>query len=139
MKKTLVILAGGLLLTSAAAMADPPQHHRGQSSHKDRGHHGDDHGKYDRHDNGFSRDRYGEHDSHGHYYVVHDRGRHEGWYKKGGRVPVEYRSSRYIVTDWRTYHLRQPPRGYAWVRSDNNEYLLIAIATGIIADILLSQ
>jgi len=72
-----------------------------------------------------------------HHYGMHDRGRHEGWYKRGGRVPVEYRGPRYVVTDWRHDHLREPPRGYHWVRSDNGDFLLVAIATGIITDILL--
>ena len=50
-------------------------------------------------------------------------------------MPAEYRGGHYVVTDWRARHLRQPPRGYRWVRSDNNEYLLIAITTGVIASI----
>lgn len=68
---------------------------------------------------------------------MYDRGRHDGWYRRGGRVPLEYRSSRYVVTDWRHDHLRQPPRGYHWVRSNNGDFLLVAVATGIITDLLL--
>jgi Ni/Co efflux regulator RcnB len=41
-----------------------------------------------------------------------------------------------VVRDYGHYHLRHPPRGYHWVRS-NNDYLLVAIATGIILDMAL--
>ncbi len=73
-----------------------------------------------------------------HYANWHDRGRHEGWYHRGGYLPVEYRT-RYVVTDWRRDRLRPPPRGYHWVRSDNGDFLLVAIASGVIASILLAH
>lgn len=121
MKKHLgkLVVCGALLMLSGPLLAQ---------SH-DRGH--DDH---DRNDHGRSDHR----DDH-HYQGMHDRGRHEGWYKKGGHMPSEYRGSRYVVTDWRHDHLREPPRGYHWVRSDNGDFLLVAVATGIIADILAHQ
>ncbi|WP_158885548.1 RcnB family protein, partial [Rhodanobacter sp. L36] len=112
MKKQLstLMICGALLLSaSVAVQAQPPQ---------DRDHHG--------HDNG--------HDQHGHGF--YDRGRSEGWYKRGGHVPAEYRGGNYVVTDWRSAHLRQPPRGYHYVRSDNGDFLLVAITTGVIASIL---
>ncbi len=59
---------------------------------------------------------------------------HHGW-KKGQRLPTTYRSNRYVVNDWRARHLRQPPRGYHWVRADN-DYVLAAVATGLIASII---
>jgi Ni/Co efflux regulator RcnB len=71
------------------------------------------------------------------YHGMHDRGQHEGWYRKGGRVPDDYRGGRYVVNDWHHEHLRAPPRGYHWVRSDNGDFLLVAITTGVIADMLL--
>ena len=42
---------------------------------------------------------------------------------------------RYDRVDYRRYHLRQPPRGYEWRRVDNN-YVLAAVATGVIASII---
>lgn len=124
MKRFLVSLAGGMLLVTTAAMAGPQSWHNDRGHHDDRGRHGNDHSRYD----------------HGHgYYVAHDRGRHEGWYHRGGYVPVEYRGSRYVVSDWRARRLREPPRGYHWVRSDDGQFLLVAIASGVIADILLSH
>jgi Ni/Co efflux regulator RcnB len=70
------------------------------------------------------------------YQGMYDQGRHEGWYKKNGRVPMQYRSSRYVVTDWRRYRLKAPPRGYQYIRSDNGDFLLAAIATGTILSII---
>ncbi len=111
MKKQLstLMICGALLMSSAAAMATPPQH--------DRDHH-DNHGPSQNHRG------------------MYDRGRSEGWYKRGGHVPAEYRGGSYVVTDWRARHLRQPPRGYHYVRSDNGDFLLVAITTGVIASIL---
>ena len=70
---------------------------------------------------------------------MHDRGAREGWYREGGVVPSEYRDNRYVVSDWRSEHLREPPHGYNWVRSDNGDFLLVAITTGVITGILLSH
>lgn len=81
-----------------------------------------------------------DHPSHGHgkpaYHGMYDQGRHEGWYKKGGRVPSNYRGGSYVVTNWHSEHLRQPPHGYNWVRSDNGDFLLVAVTTGVIASII---
>ncbi len=110
MKKQLSMLAcGALLMASAAAVMA-----QSQRPHQDRGH------------NGQSQDHRG----------MHDRGRSEGWYKKGGHVPAEYRGGSYVVNDWHSRHLHQPPRGYHYVRSDNGDFLLVAITTGVIASIL---
>jgi len=57
---------------------------------------------------------------------------------RGGRLPVEYRHRHYVVEDWRAYHLSAPPRGYHWVQT-GGDFVLIAIATGIIASIFLGQ
>jgi Ni/Co efflux regulator RcnB len=59
-------------------------------------------------------------------------------FHRGGRLPQEYRNRQYVVEDWRGHHLSAPPRGYQWVQA-GGDYVLIAIATGIIAQILLSQ
>lgn len=66
----------------------------------------------------------------------HDNGKHKGW-KKGERLPAIYLERRYYVEDFRQHHLAPPPRGHRWVRTDDGKYVLIAVATGIIADILL--
>ena len=44
------------------------------------------------------------------------------------------------VSNYRAYsRLYAPPRGYHWVQADSGDYLLVAIATGLIANLLLSQ
>lgn len=80
----------------------------------------------------------------------HDNGRHNGWDKqdnrhdvrphrwaRGERLPSQYRSRGYYV-DYRSHHLRAPPRGYQWVQRDN-DYLLVALTTGLIASIVASS
>ncbi len=66
----------------------------------------------------------------------HDNGRHLGWqkqaWKRGERLPLAYLEDGYYVTDYRTYDLAPPPRGYRWVRPDEDRYLLVEIATGLI-------
>jgi Ni/Co efflux regulator RcnB len=56
---------------------------------------------------------------------------------RGGRLPPEYRGRHYVVDDWRGHHLSAPPRGYQWVQT-GGDYVLVAIATGLIASILLN-
>ena len=41
------------------------------------------------------------------------------------------------AVDYRQHHLRAPPRGYEW-RESNGQYILAAVATGIIASIILN-
>ena len=64
-------------------------------------------------------------------------GPNHNWHK-GDRIPASYRDKRYEVSDWKAHNLRQPPRGYHWV-SVNGDYVLAAIATGVIADLLLNN
>ena len=51
-------------------------------------------------------------------------------------MPIEYHGGSYRVTGWRSQRLRQPPRGYRYVHSDNGDFLLVAVTTGVIASIL---
>jgi len=57
---------------------------------------------------------------------------------RGGRLPPQYRDRVYVVDDWRGHRLQAPPRGYHWVQT-GTDYVLVAIATGIIASILLNH
>ena len=59
-------------------------------------------------------------------------------WQRGDRLPSDYRARRYVVNDWRGHHLSSPPRGYHWVQV-NGDYVLAAIATGVILDTLLTQ
>ncbi len=60
---------------------------------------------------------------------------HKSW-SRGQKLPKAYRDRSYVV-DYRAYHLKQPPRGYVWVRNDNNVYL-VSQQNGLIAQIVLN-
>ena len=57
---------------------------------------------------------------------------------RGGRLPPQYRNNQYVVNDWRGHHLSAPPRGYHWVQT-GGDYVLVAIATGVILQLLLNN
>jgi Ni/Co efflux regulator RcnB len=59
-------------------------------------------------------------------------------FRRGGYIPREYRNPTYYITDYRPYRLPPPPRNHQWVQV-GADYVLIAIATGIIANIVLNQ
>ena len=138
------VVCGALLMFSAAAAAAQlqGQDYRDQQQRRDQGQDRGNHDQYQGQDRG-NHEQYQGQDSRGqdrghrgharNQRGMYDRGRHEGWYKRGGHVPSEYRGGSYVVTDWRSQRLRQPPRGYRYVRSDNGDFLLVAITTGIIA------
>ena len=56
-------------------------------------------------------------------------------WRRGGYIPREYRDRQYVVNDWRGHNLSAPPRGYQWVQH-GSDYLLVALATGLIAQLL---
>lgn len=56
------------------------------------------------------------------------RGEHMGYNDWSGAQPLDYRS----------HHLRRPPHGYEW-RETNGQYVLAAVATGVIASIILNS
>ncbi len=58
------------------------------------------------------------------------------WVRGERFYPVYGRS--FVVDDWYRYRLRRAPYGYHWVRY-GDDFLMVAIGTGIIADILLNQ
>jgi Ni/Co efflux regulator RcnB len=73
------------------------------------------------------------HDDHhdNHAYVHHEEWkhgyhmRHEDW-DRGERI------------DYHRYHLQEPPRGYEWREVDGN-YVLAAVATGVIASVIVAS
>ena len=71
------------------------------------------------------------------YGPAHGRGPGYGW-KVGHRYRDYYRGPIYVVNDYNSYHVRRPPRGHHWVRDDRGNLLLVAIATGILADFVIN-
>ena len=69
----------------------------------------------------------------GRYYAP--RGYQVRTWSYGQRMPSYYRSNQYVVSDYGRYGLRQPPRGYQYVRS-GNDVVLTAVATGLITAVI---
>ncbi len=55
-------------------------------------------------------------------------------WRHGERLPASYRSKGYVV-DYRHYGLSAPPRGYQYVRVDN-DVVLAAVTTGVISSVI---
>lgn len=60
--------------------------------------------------------------------------RYYSW-RRGDYLPGAYYAPRYIVRDYRSYRLYAPPRGYRWVRVDN-DVVLAAIASGLVVSVV---
>ncbi|AYD01019.1 RcnB family protein [Neorhizobium sp. NCHU2750] len=56
-------------------------------------------------------------------------------WSKGYRMTSADRRRTVEVRDYRSHRLSAPPRGYHWVKVDN-DYLLIGITSGIISSII---
>ncbi len=106
-------LALSLLAATGSAFAAP-------------GHH-DDRNRHDRHNQHHDRhnDRRGP--SHGHAYKAPP--------KRGGYLPRDHRGS--YVRDYHRHGLYAPARGQEW-RQVDGRYVLIAAATGLIANVVLN-
>jgi Ni/Co efflux regulator RcnB len=59
-------------------------------------------------------------------------------YHRGDRLPNEFRGRQHVVDDYRSHRLSAPPRGHQWVQV-GTDYALVAVATGIIAALVLNQ
>lgn len=149
MKRTILSLLSipvlAMSLAAAPAMADDRDYHDG-------GRYGHD----DRHDRGGYRgDRYDHHDGYrdgGRRPVVVERNNYyyrpappprvvyqPYGYERGYRYDRYYGGQTYVINDYDRYHVRRPPRGYHWVRDDRGNLIMVAIATGIITDLLLNH
>jgi Ni/Co efflux regulator RcnB len=121
-------LMTALLAATGSSFAQDRDHgrddHYGQRDHDDRhdDRRGDDHRGDDR--------RGGDHHWDG-AGPNHDL-------RRGGRLPANYRNRQYVVNDYRSHNLRPPPRGYHWVQT-GGDYVLAAIATGVITDLIINS
>ncbi|HTB65640.1 MAG TPA: RcnB family protein [Steroidobacteraceae bacterium] len=70
-------------------------------------------------------------DHDGHQYVHHDE------WKKGAKMRDEdWKRGAHV--DYKERHLRAPPQGYEWREVDGN-YVLAAVATGVIASVVAAE
>jgi Ni/Co efflux regulator RcnB len=133
-------LVGGVVTTAQADNRDRDRHERRHDRDDDRRHdkrRHDDRRYDDRRD--WKRGDWDRHYGFRHYdgrryrgaYYVRPSGYHYRSWRYGEYLPRGYYSRRYIVDDYYSYRLRQPPRGYHWVRVDKDEELA-AIASGIV-------
>lgn len=150
MKTTLI--ASALIALTMAASGSAMAQRGDRDNNGDRNDHGDRGNYAQQHDNGRHEGQRGDdrrqdnnNNNNNRYYDArnfrHDdyRGggpRHD--LRRGQRLSSEYRDNRYVVSDWRARRLSAPPRGQHWVQA-GNDYVLAAIATGVITQILLSN
>ena len=82
-----------------------------------------------------------------HWRPHHDNHRFDRWHSHGWQTRSDWRrGGRIGWSDWRrgheidyrAHHLRRPPHGYAW-RDVDGKYVLAAVASGVIADIILNE
>jgi Ni/Co efflux regulator RcnB len=151
MKRILLTTIAALMI--AAPLATAPASAAPQGYHNDDHGRGDDHRDNDRHDN----DRHdNDHDwdqsRHNGYYtgktwhagpppaVVIHRPDYRPAYKVWARGDrLGYYGNRYTVVDYRSHHLKAPPRGYHWVQDDRGDFIMAAVATGLIASVILGS
>ena len=111
---------------------------RGDRGDRGRGEQAQRGGERDRGDNAGRQSNRGENQGRA-YERRDDRGAGPNHYfRRGQRLPMEYRHRQYVVDDWRGHHLSAPPRGYHWVQT-GGDYVLVAIATGIILQLFLNN
>ena len=85
-----------------------------------------DQARYDSERRGYQQDRRGP-----------GAGPNHNFYR-GERLTNDYHHRYYVVDDWRGHHLHRPQRGYHWVQT-GADYVLVAIASGIILEVLLNN
>ncbi|MBW8823965.1 MAG: RcnB family protein [Xanthomonadales bacterium] len=153
MKTTLKLASMALAVLGAVSLPAMAKDHGdgrpyyvayGDDGHgRGRGHDRDDDDQGRGHYRGDDRRYYGDRDD-------RDRRYHKnGHWDNGRRGPPswarghDYRSygyrNVYVVpyADYRPHRLYAPRPGYRWVRDDGGHYMLVAIASGIIADVLI--
>jgi len=70
------------------------------------------------------------------HYLTKKWGKH--LYHRGEALPVLFLEQRYYVDDYDRHGLTSPPLGHHWIQTDDGDYFLVAVATGLITDIHLN-
>jgi Ni/Co efflux regulator RcnB len=133
------VLAASLLTTPFAMAQGDSQYLNKNYEQRQRGN------DRDRRDDGRQQYRNNNNEGRGYGYGHDQRGERgergagpEHSYYRGERMLPQYRTRQYVVEDWRGHRLSAPPRGYQWVQS-GSDYVLVAIATGVILNLLLNN
>ncbi|UVW29648.1 RcnB family protein [Massilia sp. H6] len=61
-----------------------------------------------------------------------------GELKRGEQLPARYRTHHDVIENWQAHHLTEPPRGHQWVQAQD-DYALVSIATGVVAEVLVRR
>jgi Ni/Co efflux regulator RcnB len=135
MKKFLTAaVALSIVASAGAATAQPGQQRADQ--HQQQGH--NDQGRHDndRHDQRGDNNNYERHAAKRYKANRYQppRGYQARQWHRGDKLPANYRGRAYQV-DYRHYGLSAPPRGYQYVRV-NNDVVLTAVATGVVASVI---
>lgn len=142
MKKVFLLTVLSLSLSAIVSAKDVRQDHDQAQMHDTRGNkhqqankgkgngHKRGHDKQDRREESW---RDGRHNDR--FDVYNARG-HE--FRRGARIPPGFYNRQYYVNDYRAYRLAPPPRAHQWVQV-GPDFVLIAIATGIITNIVLGN
>lgn len=77
----------------------------------------------------------GPHQDGGHGDWGRDYGSQQHHWRRGQRMGYNDWNGAHPI-DYRERHLRRPPNGYEW-RESNGQYVLAAVATGLIASIII--
>ncbi len=156
-------LAVAAMTTLLAFGATAPAFAAGDRDDDDRGRHGwDDRGRDHDRGRGHGHDRHDRRDDRRHYSNGYREGYRDARYndrryndrryyapprvayrpygfERGHRYSNYYGGPVYVVNDYDRYHVRRPPYGHRWIRDDRGNMLMVAIATGIIADIVFNH
>jgi Ni/Co efflux regulator RcnB len=144
-KKALIIALMAVCMGTGSAAFAQSRDYRGE--YGQRSEHNERHDRNDRYERHERDDRYERHDNRRGDRYDGPRGGYQGHeyrpaqrhhFRRGAYLDQRYRGSSYVVSDWRSRRLSAPPRGSHWVH-DNGDYALVAIATGLITQVLLNQ
>jgi Ni/Co efflux regulator RcnB len=135
MKKFLTAAVALSIVASAGVASAQPGPQR-SDQHQQQGHDNDRHDN-DRHDQRGDNNNYERHATKRYKAPSRyqpPRGYQARQWHRGDKLPANYRGRPYQV-DYRHYGLSAPPRGYQYVRV-NNDVVLTAVATGVIASVV---
>lgn len=128
------LLCGSFAFAQGDAPFRNPNRNNAQGQRSEQGQRFDDRGRRDNDGRMGNRNR---HDERRYRHDERGAGPNHSYYR-GDRMPYQYRTRHYVVEDWRGHRLSAPPRGYHWVQS-GGDYILVAIATGVILQLLLNN
>lgn len=128
--KSFIIAALAASVAASPVLAAP--HDNNGRGHSERDYRGNDHNRGN---------NYRGHDNRKvviHKYQRAPQVQYRNSWRKGERFESRYARNYQVIGNPRAFRLAPPPRGYRWVRS-NNDAVLVGITSGIIASVIANQ